>query len=124
MGGSRLIRVAAVALVAVAFLGAAIAMSRKGDGPLEAAVGGRGPASADPLRSELRRCVGMGEAGARDASCLHVWAENRQRFLRPGHAERPAFPDTSLSSPAQAVQPGAPVKVTAPLAGPNADEVR
>lgn len=92
MGGSRLIRVAAVALVAVAFLGAAIAMSRKGDGPLEAAVGGRGPASADPLRSELRRCVGMGEAGARDASCLHVWAENRQRFLRPGHAERPAFP--------------------------------
>jgi len=36
----------------------------------------------DPLRTELKRCQLLGEAGAEDDHCLRAWAENRRRFLR------------------------------------------
>jgi len=41
-------------------------------------------AQARPGDSEaatLARCQALGEAGARDESCLAAWARNRQRFL-------------------------------------------
>ena len=37
--------------------------------------------SVDPLRAEQRRCQRLGEAAVRDAACLEVWAETRDRFL-------------------------------------------
>lgn len=36
-----------------------------------------------PLRGELQRCQGLGEAAMRDAACLDVWAQNRRQFLTP-----------------------------------------
>lgn len=33
------------------------------------------------LRERQRRCQQLGEAGARDATCLQAWAETRDRFL-------------------------------------------
>lgn len=35
----------------------------------------------DPLRAELRRCRGIGQAAARDTLCLRAWAEQRSRFF-------------------------------------------
>lgn len=40
-------------------------------------------APANPLAPEFARCQALGEAGARDASCLAAWAESRRRFLSP-----------------------------------------
>jgi len=40
-----------------------------------------GLGSVDPLRAEQRRCQRLGEAAVRDAACLEVWAETRDRFL-------------------------------------------
>ncbi|HEV2605605.1 MAG TPA: putative entry exclusion protein TrbK-alt [Microvirga sp.] len=38
----------------------------------------------DPLRSELLRCNGLGQAALDDAACRSAWAENRRRFFSPG----------------------------------------
>jgi len=46
-------------------------------------------ATADPLRAELLRCQALGEAGARDAGCLAIWAESRRRFLGGRPAAQP-----------------------------------
>ena len=58
------------------------------------------PAPArDPLRVELARCGAMGEAGGRDPSCLHAWAENRRRFLgqpAPVASQEPTAPTPSI----------------------------
>jgi conjugative transfer region protein TrbK len=73
---------------AIAFVGVAItigmiearqapALDRDVDaGPVAAA-------TADPLREALTRCQAIGQAGAADAACLRIWAENRRRFLTP-----------------------------------------
>jgi len=50
-------------------------------------------AEDDPLRGELERCQGIGEAGARDLSCLRAWAENRRRFLAPGTRPAASLPE-------------------------------
>ncbi|MEW6597682.1 MAG: putative entry exclusion protein TrbK-alt [Pseudomonadota bacterium] len=42
------------------------------------------PLAADPLRAELLRCQGLGEAGASDPTCLAAWAKSRRRFLTGG----------------------------------------
>lgn len=44
---------------------------------------------ADPLRTELQRCGGLGEAALADPACRAAWAENRRRFFSPGE-RRPA----------------------------------
>jgi conjugative transfer region protein TrbK len=45
--------------------------------------------TADPLRTELQRCGGLGEAALSDPACRAAWAENRRRFFSPGE-RRPA----------------------------------
>jgi conjugative transfer region protein TrbK len=54
---------------------------------------GGASAHADPLRAELVRCQGIGEAGASDPACLRAWAENRRRFLALGARPGPPLPD-------------------------------
>jgi conjugative transfer region protein TrbK len=34
-------------------------------------------------QTELQRCQALGEAAAKDAACLALWAEIRRRFLTP-----------------------------------------
>lgn len=38
----------------------------------------------DPLRAELLRCNGIGQAALDDSACRSAWAENRRRFFSPG----------------------------------------
>jgi len=79
-----LARVGAIAFVAIAITATVIELSRKEERPETAP--SRPPAqsgAADPLREELFRCQGLGEAGPRDPACLRAWAESRRRFLTP-----------------------------------------
>jgi conjugative transfer region protein TrbK len=39
--------------------------------------------SPSPDHAELQRCQTLGEAAAKDAACLALWAETRRRFLTP-----------------------------------------
>ncbi|MYZ49104.1 putative entry exclusion protein TrbK-alt [Propylenella binzhouense] len=78
-----LVRVAAAALVLAA--GAVAAMR----------VGGGGPAGEkqekvrvhlrpdDSLAADLLRCAELGRAAQDDWLCKRIWAENRERFLKP-----------------------------------------
>ena len=81
MDGKTLARIGAILFVALAITATAIEINRpaeRADDPVAQVQ----PAPArDPLRVELARCGAMGEAGGRDPSCLHAWAENRRRFL-------------------------------------------
>jgi conjugative transfer region protein TrbK len=40
-------------------------------------------AKANPQQAALERCQSLGEAAAKDAACLALWAETRRRFLTP-----------------------------------------
>ncbi|MES0172642.1 putative entry exclusion protein TrbK-alt [Mesorhizobium sp. M0006] len=66
-----------------------------------------GPAAAvpalkasDPLREGLRHCQSLGEAALRDDDCLHLWAEQRDRFL--------GFKAPSGSSTSESLTPQSP----------------
>lgn len=75
-----LIRVAAI-IFAVAAIGAiTFEMTRKEVATTPVLRSGEETPS-DPLRAAQRRCQLLGEAAARDAECLRVWAETRDRFL-------------------------------------------
>jgi len=106
MDGKLLARIGAVVFVALAVTATAIEMTRKEDEPSSRASESVGITPADPLRTELIRCQGLGEAGPRDPACLRAWAESRERFLTSGArpAERVpdplAAPDTSIEDPA------------------------
>ncbi len=106
MDGKTLARIGAVVFVALAITATAIEMTRKEDEPSSPVSGPMAAAPADPLRAELMRCQGLGEAGPRDPACLRAWAESRERFLTSGArpAERVpdplAAPDTSIEDPA------------------------
>lgn len=88
MQTKTVVRIGAVAFVAVALTVSALQV-RMSSGPVEP---GRAAApiaaGADPLWPELARCQSIGAAGAIDRDCLRAWAENRRRFLAPG--SRPA----------------------------------
>jgi conjugative transfer region protein TrbK len=80
MDGKLLARIAAVVLIAVAITTTVIELTRKEE------IQGPSPARVieperDPLREGQRRCHQLGVAAARDAECLRVWAETRNRFL-------------------------------------------
>lgn len=82
MEGKTLARIAAAVFAGVAITATAIEMARKDDTPADPAPAVVAPPAApDPLRVGQRRCQRLGEAGARDAECLRVWAESRDRFL-------------------------------------------
>ena len=70
--------------VMLAIAATAIELRRPDEGPDLATSSRPVAVNADPLRDELIHCQELGEAGAHDAECLRVWAENRRRFLGPG----------------------------------------
>lgn len=94
MDGKTLARIGAVIFVALAITATATAieMNRPADRPDDPVTVAQPITARDPLRAELTRCGGMGEAGGRDPSCLRAWAENRRRFL--GQPE-PVLPPAS-----------------------------
>jgi conjugative transfer region protein TrbK len=48
------------------------------------------PVPADPLRVELLRCNGIGQAALDDAGCRAAWAENRRRFFGTPNRQPPS----------------------------------
>ena len=42
------------------------------------------PAAISPLRADLQRCRGLGEAAVDDVGCQAAWAESRARFFGSG----------------------------------------
>lgn len=102
MDGKTLARLGAVAFVAIAIVATAIEMNRHDDLQDSATKQGRPMLERDPLEAELARCSGIGEAGARDASCLKAWGENRRRFLRqsaPGASGAPVPSGSPATTP-------------------------
>jgi len=107
MDGKTLARIGAVVFVAIAVTATAIEMARNGDRQNNPATQARAVTEQDPLGAELARCSGMGEAGARDPSCLKIWAENRRRFLgEPAPTPAPTAPTTLFPSAPADEPPG------------------
>lgn len=106
MEGKTLARIAAAVFAGVAITATAIEMTREDNTPADPAPAVVAPGAPDPLREGQRRCQGLGEAGARDAECLRVWAESRDRFLgldrqRPMSAnDDPVTKQTAPADPA------------------------
>ncbi|WP_183657833.1 putative entry exclusion protein TrbK-alt [Brucella daejeonensis] len=92
MDGKMLARLGAVVFVAVAITAAVVELTRKGE-PKEDFSPRIIEPSHDPLRAGQRRCQQLGQQAANDPECLRVWAETRERFLRPSSA--PASPSSS-----------------------------
>jgi len=101
MDEKTLARLGAIIFIALAITATVIDVTRKKDASSGAGVQPAIPPVADPLRDELIRCQLLGEAGARDAACLRVWAENRRRFLTPGVKPEADLPDPTPPSAAQ-----------------------
>ena len=80
MHGTFLVRLGAIAFVAVILTLAAIELARRDEAPASPPAHVARPAS-DPLRGEQRRCQQLGQKAAGDAVCLRVWAETRDSFL-------------------------------------------
>lgn len=89
MEGKTLARIGAIVFIAFAMTATVIELTRDEDPARPAPAPALAP-SVDPLRAEQRRCQQLGEAAVRDAACLAVWAETRDRFLRrsPSSASR------------------------------------
>lgn len=108
MDGKTIARIGAVVFVAVAIVATAIEMNRKPDSPDAPASSAKSLVTRDPLDAELARCSGIGEAGARDPSCLNAWGQARRRFLgqpAPVASSSPSAPTTlfpNASDPASA----------------------
>ncbi len=80
MEGKTLARIGAIVFGAFAMTATVLELTREDEPVLPAPAPALAPA-ADPLRAEQRRCQRLGEAAVRDAACLQVWAETRDRFL-------------------------------------------
>ena len=93
-----LARIGAVAFVAVAITATVIELTRKEERPDPVPAPLAQTGAADPLRDELFRCQGLGEAGPRDPACLRAWAESRRRFLTPRTARSPSSSGSTGSS--------------------------
>ena len=122
MDGKTLARIGAVMFVAIAVTATAIEMTRKGDRQNSPVTQAHSLPEQDPLGAELARCSGMGEAGARDPSCLKTWAENRRRFLaEPAPTPAPTAPATLFPSAPADEPPGKiPPTIQAEPSGPEA----
>jgi len=109
MDGKMLARVGAIVFVAIAVTATAIEVSRKDDTPENWGTARPTAPAEDPLRGELLRCQGLGEAGPRDPACLRAWADSRRRFLTPGTTGLQAgsgLPGSSAESPSRGAAPG------------------
>lgn len=81
MDSKMLARLGAILFLAVAVTATVVELTRQEETPVSPALilqSGR-----DPLREGQRRCQKLGQTAATDAECLRVWAETRDRFLRP-----------------------------------------
>ncbi|CAM5761151.1 hypothetical protein LMIY3S_00043 [Labrys miyagiensis] len=117
--GARFTSAMAASIIAAAFVVTAIAVAiianRQGDDQPSPSGVSSGP-PLDPIRAELFRCQRLGEAGAQDAGCLHVWAERRRRFLMPEAPKDPErLPHPGNVAPSQKAAPAVP-----PTPAPNA----
>jgi len=93
MDGKMLARLGAIIFVTIAVTATAIEMTRKQDAPASPPARLEQP-QRDPLREGQLRCQQLGQQAASDAECLRVWAETRDRFLRPSSAPTtPAAPE-------------------------------
>lgn len=54
--------------------------------------------ATDPLRSELVRCNGLGQAALDDAGCRAAWAENRRRFFGAPNRQSPSVNEAPPAS--------------------------
>ncbi len=77
-------RVILVMAVGTALAGLAAFLSGQDFKNEQRAAAARRALPADPLRAELKRCGGLGEAALADPACRAAWAENRRRFFSPG----------------------------------------
>jgi conjugative transfer region protein TrbK len=89
MDEKMLARIGAIGFVTFAITATAIELSRKEEPPLYRNIAAAAEMGTDPLKTELRRCQQLGEAGTRDPACLQAWADNRDRFLKPSQALQP-----------------------------------
>lgn len=116
MEGKTLARIAAAIFAGVAITATAIEMTRQDDAAVDPVAAIVAPSAPDPLREGQRRCQRLGEAGARDAECLRVWAESRDRFLgldrqRPPLAPQAASPAITSDDPVtKETEPAEPVE--------------
>jgi len=98
MQTKTVVRIGAVAFVAVALTVSALQV-RMSSGTVEPdRAAAPLAAGADPLRLELVRCQSIGAAGATDQDCLRAWAESRRRFLAPGSRPAAVLPATRVGS--------------------------
>lgn len=96
MNGKTLARIGAIVFVAVAITATAVEINRK-EGPVAVIPPAPAPSAPNPLREDLRRCQGLGEAALRNRECLGLWAEQRDRFL--GFKTPPATPSPEPFTP-------------------------
>ena len=110
MDGKILVRLGAVAFVAIAIVAMVTEIKRSADRQDGFAAETRPVRKRDPLDTELSRCSSLGEAGSRDPLCLKAWAENRRRFLgqmNPAASPAPTAPTTLFpNAPGSADEPG------------------
>jgi conjugative transfer region protein TrbK len=98
MQTKTVVRIGAVAFVAVAITASAM-QARMSPGRVEQDLTAASmSAEADPLRAELERCQSLGAAGADAHECLRAWAENRRRFLAPGARPEQALPTMNAAT--------------------------
>ncbi len=95
MDGKTFARLGAVIFVAIAVTATAIEMTRQDETAANPVAPTFSPSAPDPLREGQRRCQRLGEAGARDAECLRVWAESRDRFLGLDRKQPPTAPQAA-----------------------------
>lgn len=110
MDGKTLARIGAIIFIAMAITATAIEMNRPAERPKDPTPIEQTVIRRDPLREQLARCGGMGEASARDPVCLRAWAENRRRFL--GQPETPASKEQTVSGGPTALSATAPDSAT------------
>lgn len=82
-------RLAVLVLIAISLTSVALWYARAPQqSPYD--TGNKAVMEVDPLQAELKRCQRLGQRAGTDASCMDVWAENRNRFLKSsGNGERP-----------------------------------
>jgi conjugative transfer region protein TrbK len=95
MDSKALALVGTMIFVGIATTATVIEFNRADDRTENPITVARPTTTRNPLRAELARCGSIGEAGARNPSCLRAWAENRRRFLGQPEPMTSAAPITS-----------------------------
>jgi conjugative transfer region protein TrbK len=79
--GKALMLIGAALVLGLILIGVTGELTREGLAPHIPASNPR--TSPGPDHAQLQRCQALGEAAAKDAACLTLWAETRRRFLTP-----------------------------------------